>query len=215
MQTEANINKAVWHLSLHAVEAVWRLGAALQIDGMPESNIRQITYTENPPLSNFSIRANGTEQNPKYAVVHNAHEMLRCDNTNTIINTISNDPKHIYNLPVKSFKVVLSFVHPINISEINIPKLNYFVFVGTRVPRTEIHLSGYDHTNLSNSSEPLKENTGKFMWTIQIPQYFEYPHECIPITKAYPTFESWVTSGGSLHQDWYDHKKQGNLYTQQ
>lgn len=42
-------------------------------------------------------------------------------------------------------------------------------------------------------------------WIIDIPDAVVYPEEFVDIGAAYPAFSEWVQSGGTDHQDWYQH----------
>lgn len=201
------INKMILHLTVRAVGATRQLGAAIQFDELETKDIRNVSYSKDIPLTIFQRNGNGTENNPGYTVVplfDNAHQMLGFSNTSIIINTISNQPQWINDVSPNSFDVTIEFNSPVDEDDIELKELNYFVIVGTRrEKRMEIHLPTYKHTGLSGTPEQQQIVTNEYMWTIQIPGIFRYPHEWEKITKAYPRFESWVQSNRKQDEDWY------------
>ncbi|MGH1362919.1 MAG: LruC domain-containing protein [Calditrichia bacterium] len=53
-------------------------------------------------------------------------------------------------------------------------------------------------------------------WGLEIPLYWEYPFEEVSISDTYFWFTSWLSSGGSTNQDWYEslsgYRDADNLY---
>ena len=101
--------------------------------------------------------------------------------------------------------------------ELNINKLNVFIFVeGNRNQRKEIHIVGYQPTKLANtdlfggnnddSSTSRKRyyiSKDNLAWGIMVPTDFKWPLEYVNIKSAYSLFESWVTSGGTKNEEWF------------
>lgn len=208
------IDRMIYHVSLRAVGASRQLGAAIQLDDIKASDIKSITYSKELPQDNFKTKANGIEKDQKYAVIplfDNAHKALGVA-TPTIINTVSNDPKWINDVPINSFDITIEFTSLVEDAATSINKINYFAIVGTKTPRTEIHLPKYAHTDLSSAPTILQDVTKDLMWTIQIPGIFRYPHEWISILEAYTDFKTWVQSGGSDKKEWYSNPTEEKLY---
>ncbi len=209
------ISYMIWHCTLRAVGATRQSGAAIQLDGLKDENIQKVTYSKELSLGNFNINSNGTESKQTYAVVplfDNAHRTLGCDNTSTILNAISKSPQWINDVPFNSFDVKIECTSPVEELAIRIDNMNYFAIIGTKTPRTEIHLPHYNHTDLSNAPKVLQEVTKDYMWTIRVPGIFRYSHEWTSILEAYPEFKPWVQSGGNSNKEWYNNPIEENLY---
>lgn len=122
-------------------------------------------------------------------------------------------------LPIRVLKISVSlkFSNPISVDELNINKLNVFIFVeGNRNQRKEIHIVGYQPTKLANtdlfggnnddSSTSRKRyyiSKDNLAWGIMVPTDFKWPLEYVNIKSAYSLFESWVTSGGTKNEEWW------------
>lgn len=215
-EEENAVSKMTLHLTIRAVGAARQLGAAIQFDQLEVNDIQSVSYSKDVPLSIFQRNGNGTENNPGYTVVplfDNAHQMLGSNNTSLIINTISNYPQWINDATPNSFEVSIEFSSPVDVKDIELKELNYFVIVGTkRENRIEIHLPTYKHSGLSGTPAQQQVVTNEYMWTIQIPGIFLYPHEWEKITLAYPHFESWVQSNREQDEDWYLSPNTNYLY---
>ncbi len=204
-------------IDLSAAGATKSIGAAVMLDGVPASAITQpVEFGDNSLIQNFNVNNNRIENGQDYAVIplfDDAHKTLglnRYEQINTIKNSSNNkSPKNI------SFTI--KFSNPISVDELNINKLNVFIFVeGNRNNRKEIHVAGYQPTKLANtdlfggnnddSSTPRKRyyiSKENLAWGIMVPTEFQWPLEYTNIKNAYSLFESWVTSGGSKNQDWW------------
>lgn len=204
-------------LDLSAAGATKSIGAAIMLDGVPASAITQpVEFGDNSLIQNFNVNNNQIENGQDYAVIplfDDAHKTLglnRYEQINTIKNSSNNkSPKNI------SFTI--KFSNPISVDELNINKLNVFIFVeGNRNNRKEIHVAGYQPTKLANtdlfggnnddSSTSRKRyyiSKENLAWGIMVPTEFQWPLEYTNIKNAYSLFESWVTSGGTKNQDWW------------
>lgn len=204
-------------IDLSAAGATKSIGAAIMLDGVPASAITQpVEFSDNSLIQNFNVNNNRIENGQDYAVIplfDDAHKTLglnRYEQINTIKNSSNNkSPKNI------SFTI--KFSNPISVDELNINKLNVFIFVeGNRNNRKEIHVAGYQPTKLANtdlfggnnddSSTSRKRyyiSKENLAWGIMVPTEFQWPLEYTNIKNAYSLFESWVTSGGSKNQDWW------------
>ncbi|WP_458408644.1 LruC domain-containing protein [Bacteroides congonensis] len=204
-------------IDLSAAGATKSIGAAIMLDGVPASAITQpVEFSDNSLIQNFNVNNNRIENGQDYAVIplfDDAHRTLglnRYEQINTIKNSSNNkSPKNI------SFTI--KFSNPISVDELNINKLNVFIFVeGNRNNRKEIHVAGYQPTKLANtdlfggnnddSSTSRKRyyiSKENLAWGIMVPTEFQWPLEYTNIKNVYSLFESWVTSGGSKNQDWW------------
>ena len=205
------IDRVTLHFTLRAVGATRQLGAALQLDRLGKESVKSVSYSTELPLDNFYRNGNSTEQKQKQAVIplfDNAHQILGYSNTTTIVNTIQGGATA---KPV-SFDVTIEFSSLIQEEDIQLDAINYFTIVGTRLPRTEIHLPRYKHTNLSVTPAKLQEVTQQYMWSIRVPGIFRYPQEWRKITDVYPQFEAWVKSSGKDNADWYIFPEEHLIY---
>lgn len=85
----------------------------------------------------------------------------------------------------------------------------HFGAVG-RGNRTEVHLPKMAATSLANKSQIgsgsdayYVDKGGKYPFAISIPGTFTPVTEKASISKEYPYFDSWVSSGGTTNSDWY------------
>lgn len=88
----------------------------------------------------------------------------------------------------------------------------------------EIHMVNYDPTDLADvqvfgtwddntdvSVGRTYVNTTGLPWMMDVPTGFNYVIEQEDLTQAYLKFATWVSSGGTLNQDWYDATKASNI----
>lgn len=77
-------------------------------------------------------------------------------------------------------------------------------FLQNTSTRQEIHLRGYETTALASNPGAKFASSNNLVWGIKVPKLIAHPKERIDITKAYPKFAGWVTSGGNQNTDWYE-----------
>ena len=204
-------------LDLSAAGATKSIGAAIMLDGVPASAITQpVVFSDNSLAKNFNVNSNKIENGQDYAVIplfDDAHNALGRDRYEQI-NTIKD---HSANTNPKNISFTIKFSNPISVDELNINKLNVFIFVeGNRNQRKEIHIVGYQPTKLANtdlfggnnddSSTSRKRyyiSKDNLAWGIMVPTDFKWPLEYMNIKSAYSLFESWVTSGGTKNEEWW------------
>jgi len=204
-------------LDLSAAGATKSIGAAIMLDGVPASAITQpVVFSDNSLAKNFNVNSNKIENGQDYAVIplfDDAHNALGRDRYEQI-NTIKD---HSANTNPKNISFTIKFSNPISVDELNINKLNVFIFVeGNRNQRKEIHIVGYQPTKLANtdlfggnnddSSTSRKRyyiSKDNLAWGIMVPTDFKWPLEYVNIKSAYSLFESWVTSGGTKNEEWW------------
>lgn len=69
----------------------------------------------------------------------------------------------------------------------------------------DIHLIGREANTISkNPDDPFIDEKG-FPWALLVPRDWTHPEEGVRIEVDYPRFTLWRESGGTEHQDWYDH----------
>ena len=175
-----------------------------------------VVFSDNSLAKNFNVNSNKIENGQDYAVIplfDDAHNALGRDRYEQI-NTIKD---HSANTNPKNISFTIKFSNPISVDELNINKLNVFIFVeGNRNQRKEIHIVGYQPTKLANtdlfggnnddSSTSRKRyyiSKDNLAWGIMVPTDFKWPLEYMNIKSAYSLFESWVTSGGTKNEEWW------------
>ncbi|MBE1298604.1 MAG: LruC domain-containing protein [Alteromonadaceae bacterium] len=93
--------------------------------------------------------------------------------------------------------------------------LDFFIYRANKRGH-EIHFAGYPPTDLANpylfgrNADDSDPNADRYYvseqnlpWGLKLNTNWDYPREYIDVLWAYPAYEDWVESGGSLAQDWY------------
>ena len=204
-------------IDLAATGATKSIGAAIMLDGVPASAIMQpVEFSDNSLIKSFNLNSNKIENGQDYAVIplfDDAHNALGRDRYEQI-NTFAN---HSNNTNVKNISFTIKLSNPISPDELNINKLNVFIFVeGNRNNRKEIHVIGYQPTKLANSdlfggNNDNSSVSGKkyyiskdnLAWGIMVPTDFKWALEYVNIKTVYSLFTDWVTSGGVKNQEWW------------
>lgn len=207
--------------TLRAVGATKNIGAAIQLDKVKRTDIQQVEDDNSYQREldgNIFVCSNGTENNQEYAVIpffDNAHKALGLTTERKTINTrLEKD----YEADEKTFKVLIKFNKNIQTEDINVNNLNFFIVTdGKKQARKEVHLKGFEPTQRA-SRKLLGSNCDDYnvapylskdnlIWGLMVPSnkntQFQYPAEYQNIKKAYPMFETWVTSQGNENKDWY------------
>lgn len=216
LSAQNKISKMTIKTTLRAVGATRHIAAAIQLDGIPSTNISSINRTGPQLKEGFFPLSNGVELGQTYAVipvVDNAHAALGASSTNTFVNTevggtVAN--------PV-DITLVVNFSAPIDITGKNIfDMINFFIINGgyNINKRMEVHLKNYSPTNKATdvSSGGHYNTTGNLVYAIRVPASFRYPKEYMSTLKAYTKFESWIKSGGTVDQDWHQHPEADKIY---
>lgn len=210
------------YMRIRAIGGTRRIGAAMQLDGIAPSAVKSIEYSDGIEFSGdmFNVNSQGVETGQTYAVIpffDNAHRLMGVNNTTTLINTISRGELQGAEKEIRNIEVTIHFNNPIPGSVLTLKELNLFTVIAsyTNPRETEIHLPEFSHTDKSTTSESLRENTKGLMWGLLLPGQFRYAEERIDIRKAYPKFESWITSNKENNKDWYEHPTESNLYKKQ
>lgn len=226
------VTSMVLNTELRAVGAIYRIGAAFQLDELSPEAIKSVTYKYNNVLTEkiFPREHNGCESGQTKAVIpifddaHTTMDPTITPITTRMINTFNNQP----GIQPKTNKITIKFSSSVNPAIVSIMKMNFFIVSnGTEnsTKRTEVHLSGYaptdknDWTKLGmgydNSINGVYYTTpGNMIWSLLIPVKFNYSAEMVNITEAYPQFSGWCTSGGVNYKNWYNNPidQDGYLY---
>ena len=151
----------------------------IELEGVTPSQVESISGT-NITESYLTFNSNGTEAGQDNAVIifsDNADNFITETTVSVILNT------------------------PISTSTLGAAPFNPFIIANQERGR-EIHLSGYNKTNLGNNGTYITE-TG-LPWGLSIiNEDFDVPKDGISIIDAYNYFDDWATSGGSSYIDWY------------
>ncbi|WP_303012787.1 LruC domain-containing protein [uncultured Bacteroides sp.] len=215
-------------IELAATGATQRIGAAVMLDGVPASAITQpVEFGDDSLIPNFNLNENRIENGQDYAVIplfDDAHKALESDRYEQI-NTVAG---HSGNIAPKRISFTVKFGNPVSPDELNIGKLNVFIFVeGNRDNRREIHIAGYQPTRLANtglfggnndnsslSDKKYYISKDNLAWGIMVPADFKWPLEYVNIKSAYPLFAGWVTSGGLENKEWWQTSDVSKTYGQ-
>lgn len=175
----------------------------------PSANVASVTgaITSN---SLSTLSANGTET----GALTNGAVFMVTDRVKDNLNEWNTDPAHPdVSTPVwTDYEIV--FTQAVDASVLN--TFNPFV-VKDQQRGSEIHLANYDPTDLASSSlfGTGDDNTDLSVarsyvtqdglpWMMKVPANFSHVIEKEDITQAYLNYSTWVSSGGTQAQDWYD-----------
>lgn len=227
-KNNSNIRTFTIEGSICAAGARKNIAVALQLDGISANGtIQEVELAQkgNPGFTAdfFKLSANNTEQGQDHAVIpicSNVHDFLM--NKSGSVKEFINTSRGGTSANKKEFKITVHFTTPVQKSTIMISKLNLFIITDSNNSnRTEVHVAGFDHTNLQNvgllqqgNNDPDKKYLSheNLAWGIMIPSNFNWPLEGKIITKGYSLFKQWLTSGGSSNADWYETKNNEFLY---
>ena len=128
-------------IDLAATGATKSIGAAIMLDGVPASAIMQpVEFSDNSLIKSFNLNSNKIENGQDYAVIplfDDAHKALGRDRYEQI-NTFAN---HSNNTNVKNISFTIKLSNPISPDELNINKLNVFIFVEGSYEKSVIYWS--------------------------------------------------------------------------
>lgn len=135
-------------------------------------------------------------------------------------NTVKSCP----HLPAVPFTLDVKFSY--NIESLNHSSLDFFIFRSDDRSH-EIHFAGYPPTDLFNHgrfgrhSDTSDAASGRYFksdnnlpWGLKINDEWHYPREYIDVVWAYPDYEAWVESAGSLNSDWYQTSQRSSHFYQ-
>jgi len=219
---------------LRAVGGAYKLGGAIQLDGVESGNISSISRTTDIDLSDVNpfTTSNGIETGQTFAVIplfNEAHAVLGVSKTMTNTRTDGEGNTAVS----KTITITINFNgNSVSSSDLSMKKLNVFIvgyddgIICADGKRREIHLAGYAPTDLgtlslfntgddnSNTSDvnSLYKSKTNLIWGLAVPGSLSYPMEYKSITKAYPNFYDWTTSGGTTNNEWYNNSDSEFIY---
>lgn len=216
------VKQIKFDIRLLSVGALKQIAAAIQLEKVTPEQVENVEYIGNIKDilgTSFYFGGNGVEANQEKAVValfENANKLLG----GNFVNVGRQDEV----TPVE-FTVVVNFKDNANIKpgDLGYKDLNFFIIpdlskTEAKQRRPEIHLGGYNPTNLANPDLFEIKNTedngtkkyisnGNMVWGLIIPtKEWKCPDESVSIIDAYPRFKEWVTTGGKQSADWYKGK---------
>lgn len=214
-------------IDLEATGAMKSLGAAIMLDDVSANSItNSVEFADNNLQKTFNLNNRNIENGQDNAVIplfDNAHLALGRQKPEAI-NTISG---YSGNTKAKNISFTIKFSNPtLSAEAFNINKLNIFIIVGgNRDKRNEIHVVGYQPTNLANTDQFGGNNDNSSLsnkryyiskdnlaWGIAVPTNFKWPLEYVNIKNAYPQFVNWVTSGGTENKNWWNDFNVSNVF---
>jgi len=223
LDKDNKVEKMTVLVTLRANGGSFQLGGAIQLDGITTDKITSISRESDIVLAGnvFQTQSNGTESGQEYAVLplfdesHKAFGLSSKALINTVDGGETANPKTIL--------YTINFINPLQSSDLSISKFNVFIVNGGYTDnRYEIHLPGYSPTDRANtlkfgtqddnSNINLYKSVNNLIWGLSVPGPLSYPLEYIKITKAYPDFKVWATSGGTTNTDWYNNPDNEFIY---
>ncbi len=204
-------------LELRAVGATKKLGAGIRFTGLPQ-NLQPGKFTVNGNDASFEDK----QSIPTYILFNDAHTALwgsEYTDTKKYINTLIDGS---FKKDTKEYNIIMEIPATANVKpeDLNVNTLDIFAITApttTKRMRTEVHVAGFPPTDLggtyyfgsgNDNSSVAGDNyylsTEGLAWAVVIPLEFAWPKEWKKITTVYDKFESWVTTGGEVDNDWYD-----------
>lgn len=194
---------------VRAIGAGYRNGFGFATNLMTSDVVSTIGQSVNGAY--VTLNSNGTESgqsNAVFIVSDNLHDHF---STGGFVNTEETsayyDPQEI--------TLQISFQSPKTYEDIGSVPYNPFLMISQDRGR-EVHLPGYEPTDLVNSSYfgTLDDDTnldlGQYYrsktdlpWAIHLPESFAYPKEKSDIRSGHIRFTDWARSFGFSYMDWY------------
>ena len=220
---DSKVEKMTVLTTLRASGGTYKLGGAIQLDGITPDEISDITRESEITItgSTFQTQSNGLESEQTYAVFplfDESHEAFGLT-SESFINTINGGETST----PKTILYTITFNTPLQYSSVVLSNFNVFIINGGYTnDRYEIHLPGYSYTDKANTSKfgtqddnsnvNLYKSYTNLIWALAVPGSLSYPLEYTKITKAYPDFKDWAISGGTTNTDWYNNPDSEYLY---
>lgn len=214
--------KLDFKVSVRAVGAEKRIAGALMLDKVKPNQVKSVTYSNNTPTT-FSVNS-GVENNQNNAVIPLFDELHKFmgDPIASYINTNKASSSNVANPPILT--VTIEFSTPMNVADLGAKYFNVFIITDiNKIPvtssqRKEIHLLGYEPTELANKvlfgnnsdnsivSGIYYKSKDNLPWGIMFATEdspFKWPLEHVNIKDAYLGFTDWVESGGGQEDTWW------------
>lgn len=220
-EDKTQIKEIKYKITLAAVGANKKLGAGLRLVGINKNDIKEIKFDgdkedfRDNTLPNSMFENAATESKGNEIVIPlfgDAHKVYGLDQSDRpFINT-----QTPYSGKLKTLEVIV--VPQENSRKITIGKdnLDFFIAYNNRGTRTEIHLYEFRDAKATANGTIHQENldaAGNYTWAICVPE-FKYAVERTQITKAYPDFSLWATTGGhnEAYTEWYKNGKEEYIF---
>lgn len=217
---KSRIKQIRYKITLSAVGANKRLGAGLRLVGINKSDVKEVKFEgdvnemRNNTLSNSMFENAITESKGNEIVIPlfgDAHKVYGMETDRPFINTVTP-----YSGELKTLEVIIVLQENGQQAIIGKDNLDFFIAYPNREERTEIHLYEFRDAKATANGTVHQENldvAGNFTWAICVPN-FKYSLERTQITKAYPDFSLWATTGGrnEAYNEWYKNIKEEFIF---
>lgn len=209
-----NVKEFSAEFNLKAMGAANQNGLMLMLETIA-TNVESSQRTVNGIIKDNAIEPGHTDE-LVFKIIDNARNQIQIPSGFAFANTITGSPQ------TNGDKIVLNatFVNPI----IDSSPYNPFLF-NVKTRSKEIHLpnkrpssffdtklfnTGDDKSNLQNKIF-FKDNSG-YPWAMLVGPDFQHPSEKSSIKKAYPNFQNWINSNGTLFKNWVTNKSANFIY---
>ena len=150
-----------------------------------------------------------------FILFEDAHDYTTTNGSGSCVhfNTVKTCPQS----PAVEFELILDLTETLSSLSVN----QYDLFIYKENTRgLEVHLVDYPPTDLFDSDYFGKQadnsniNTGEYFttsnnlpWVLRIPTQWQHPQEYIDIIWAYPDYQAWAESEGSVSPTWYQNSR--------
>ena len=221
-----NISDIIFNYDLKAISAQMNNSFGVMIPGIAPGNVQIVTNTTPEGINNNSNPSRSYEVEEGHT---NDVVVKVFDGAATIMGgiVVNNTGDGAITRNAEKFSFTVRFKQPISIGTFNsispfiIPngKRNVETHLANRRPSVKINTAKYgtedDNTStgagryfLSNTRNSL----GNLTWAVEVPSEIPYTKSGKSMTRAFPKFADWATSGGVLSPNWYTNES-GNRAT--
>ena len=222
--TDANhfVKKIDAHFKVKAAGAWsgYRHGFGISLVGLPPDQVESVTGSEISAGTYITLHGKGVEKD-QFGSMLNPSVIIPFDNFDNVINNPA--PNFFNTLPSLAcgtsdqVDMVITLNSSATVTDTDIIPGNFNPFLIRDKNRTyEIHKVDNPPTSWANTglfgkaddaSNPsmdkwYRTNTN-LPWALDLPIDFDYPSEYINIIDAYPQFQDWAQSEGTINQSWY------------
>ena len=222
--TDANhfVKKIDAHFKVKASGAWsgWKHGFGVSLIGLPPDQVESVTGYDVPGGTYITLHGNGLEKD-QFGSLLNPSVIIPFDNFDNVINNPA--PNFFNTLPSLTcgtsdqVDMVITLNNSATVTDADIIPGNFNPFLIRNKDRTyEIHKVDNAPTSWANTGlfgmadDASNSSTNKWYrthtnlpWALDLPIDFDYPSEYISIIDAYPQFQDWAQSEGSINQSWY------------
>jgi len=198
----------------------WKHGFGISLVGLPADQVEGVIGYQLSPGTYISLGAVGLEKDQSGNLLNPA-VIIPFDNFDPIIH---NPEQNFFNtLPgipcgtADQLDMTITLIGATTVADADIIPGNFNPFLIRNLDRTyEIHkvdCSPTSWASLSNfglSDDASKPNENLWYrtkdnlpWALDLPIDFDYPSEYVNIQDAYPQFQTWALSSGTVNQSWY------------